>query len=338
MEVSSYDCVVIGAGMSGLSAATTLRSAGYSVVVLEKAGNIGGRMQTREWRHTDGSFARCDTGAQLLFAQSEDFLAIARQWEARGLIRAWRGEANMGYLTTVQNNVFTSCAGMNALLKDWSTELDIELNAEANRLHIGESGLVCETAERSFTAASAIVTTPLPESLEFLDRSNIALSQSSRQQLEGIEYARSIVLVAVLEGTSSLPAPGGIRCVTGPALWICDGRGKGDSSELIPVVIQAQPYWSNAQWDAPDVQVAGLLMAAASDWFDGTILRFEIYHWERAYPTTTTAERALNLGATPPIILAGDAFGGPLIEGAFLSGQKAAREVIDQLSLQISSP
>lgn len=44
-----FDVVVVGAGISGLAAAKTLRNLGYSVVVLEAADRPGGRIST-DWR------------------------------------------------------------------------------------------------------------------------------------------------------------------------------------------------------------------------------------------------------------------------------------------------
>lgn len=48
---SNYDAVVIGAGISGLAAASELVKAGLSVVVLDSEGRIGGRIHTVETGH-----------------------------------------------------------------------------------------------------------------------------------------------------------------------------------------------------------------------------------------------------------------------------------------------
>jgi phytoene dehydrogenase-like protein len=45
--VDRVDAIVIGAGISGLAAATELAKAGCRTIVLEKSRGIGGRMATR---------------------------------------------------------------------------------------------------------------------------------------------------------------------------------------------------------------------------------------------------------------------------------------------------
>lgn len=45
-SVTTYDTIVIGAGMSGVTAARMLADAGADVIVLEARDRIGGRMHT----------------------------------------------------------------------------------------------------------------------------------------------------------------------------------------------------------------------------------------------------------------------------------------------------
>ena len=78
--------VVIGAGVGGLAAATRLQRAGFAVTVLEKNGQVGGRLDRREQQGY-----RWDTGPTLLlmsdvyrefFANAgrriEDYLTLRR--------------------------------------------------------------------------------------------------------------------------------------------------------------------------------------------------------------------------------------------------------------------
>ena len=47
MTDNTYDVVVVGAGMAGLTAARTLAEAGQKVLVVEAQDRIGGRIWTR---------------------------------------------------------------------------------------------------------------------------------------------------------------------------------------------------------------------------------------------------------------------------------------------------
>lgn len=71
------DAVVVGAGLAGLAAATTLHRAGRSVVVLEAADGVGGRVRTDL---IDGFL--CDRGFQILLT---GYPELARQLDVAAL-------------------------------------------------------------------------------------------------------------------------------------------------------------------------------------------------------------------------------------------------------------
>ena len=78
------DICIVGAGIAGLTAADTLRSAGWAVTVVDKGRGVGGRMATR--RIDSSSF---DHGAQFFTARDERFKARVHAWEAAGIAQNW---------------------------------------------------------------------------------------------------------------------------------------------------------------------------------------------------------------------------------------------------------
>ena len=60
---TSWDVVIIGAGVSGLSAASELRKSGLSILILEARDHIGGRVWTR---HEPGLSAPVELGAEFI--------------------------------------------------------------------------------------------------------------------------------------------------------------------------------------------------------------------------------------------------------------------------------
>jgi monoamine oxidase len=68
------DVIVVGAGFSGLAAATALSEAGADVLVLEAADRVGGRVESE--RLADGT--RIDTGGQFLCRDMTRLTALAR--------------------------------------------------------------------------------------------------------------------------------------------------------------------------------------------------------------------------------------------------------------------
>lgn len=71
---SRHDVIVIGAGFSGLAAATELMQAGRDVVLLEARDRVGGRVESI--RLADG--ARIDSGGQFLCRDMKELVGLAR--------------------------------------------------------------------------------------------------------------------------------------------------------------------------------------------------------------------------------------------------------------------
>ena len=57
--------LVVGAGLSGLVAATEIQAAGHEVIVLEARDRVGGRVFTIREGFADGQFA--DIGAEIIY-------------------------------------------------------------------------------------------------------------------------------------------------------------------------------------------------------------------------------------------------------------------------------
>ena len=86
---TTVDAVVIGAGFSGLVAATALREAGCSVVVLEARDRVGGRVESR----VDGMGRRFDSGGQFVADEMHEIQALVRASGGRLERNQAKGEA-----------------------------------------------------------------------------------------------------------------------------------------------------------------------------------------------------------------------------------------------------
>src|SRR5690606_9051477 len=78
---------VVGAGIAGLTAATTLKQGGVDVTLFEAGGQAGGRMLTHQ---TD--WALIDHGAQYFTARDPHFRSQAERWLRDGIIKVWEFE------------------------------------------------------------------------------------------------------------------------------------------------------------------------------------------------------------------------------------------------------
>lgn len=69
--------IVVGAGLSGLVAATEIQGAGHDVVVLEARDRVGGRVFTLREGFADGQFA--DIGAEIIYHGQDNIANLCRQ-------------------------------------------------------------------------------------------------------------------------------------------------------------------------------------------------------------------------------------------------------------------
>jgi len=78
-----FDCIVIGAGLSGLTATRTLERAGKSVLLIESSDEVGGRVRSD---HIDGYIF--DRGFQVINPKY-------RQVEKSGVIKDFIGKVKI---------------------------------------------------------------------------------------------------------------------------------------------------------------------------------------------------------------------------------------------------
>ena len=307
--------LVLGSGMAGLTAARALTDAGREVVVLDKGRRPGGRMATA---HLAGG-ARADHGAQFFTVRSPEFGALVDVWVAEDLVVEWC----RGFGTDDGHPRFVVPGGMAGLPGALAGGLDVRQSTHVGSLRPVDGGweATWPTAHGrpggSLRADAVVVTSPVPQSAALL---------AEVAQLPAIAYDATLSLVVALDGPSSVPTPGGVQPVGDPVWsWVGDNRAKGVSSSTT-VTLHTTAEVAAARWDeAPDV-VATELLEAARPWLGGTrVVASRLHRWRYATPVDVVAERSLEVA--PGLVLAGDAFGGPRVEGAFLSGLDAANRI-----------
>ncbi|CAB4554065.1 unannotated protein [freshwater metagenome] len=309
--------VVVGAGLSGLSAARALQDAGHEVVVLDKGRGLGGRMATRRITSTDGSIATFDHGAQFFTARDETFTSLVTQWISDDVVREWcRGfGSDDGHSRYVVNN------GMTALTKHLAHGIDVRTSTLVFAVKPCSSDTQQWTViidDNSRIDCDAVVMTcPLPQSYSITVSTGIELPP----ELLMTDYDRTIGLLAVLDGPSAIPAPGGLQNPDDVFSWIGDNEAKGISA-IPAVTFHANPAWSLAHWDDSLDEGQAILTQAAQRYLgSANILVSEYKKWRFATPRKIWPESYFAVGS---LVFAGDAFAGPKVEGAVLSGLAAA--------------
>jgi hypothetical protein len=90
------------------------------------------------------------------------------------------------------------------------------------------------------------------------------------------------------------------------------------------VTIHGETDFSHVHWNSDDETVMQAMLQAARSWLDAPVLRWEVKRWRYARPRTIFPDPFLVVSSDPSLVLAGDIFGGPRVEGAYLSGLAAA--------------
>jgi hypothetical protein len=321
---ADFDVVVIGAGMAGLAAAGDLVRAGRRVLAIDKGRGVGGRVASR--RVGEATF---DHGAQFVTARTPRFAAWLDQARGAGVAREWcrgfNGDADA-------HPRWRGQPAMTALAKHLAQGLAVELEQQVAALRPAGDGWQVETVGGVVRRARALVLTPpVPQSLALLGAGGVTLDDAVRARLEGVDYERCLAVMAVLDGPSRLPGPGGLAPPDPRIVWMADNGQKGISA-VPSVTLHGGHDFSLQHWDRDRQEAGRLLLEAARPWLGTGVTSFQVHGWRFSRPMQTLEEGCVVASERPLLVLAGDAFAEPRVEGAVVSGWAAAEAVLARAS------
>jgi renalase len=338
-ELVSLDCAVIGAGMSGLVAAGYLHRAGLRVAVLEKESIVGGRMASwcpsRDAATEFGSLAVFDQGAQYFTVKDVQFERLVRKWEEVGLVREW----TQGFATSDGSFYADGLAryrgvpDMSAIPDHLARDLFVYLDLRTSKVEwYGKTWRITAEDGPILTAKSLILTPPVPISLALIDAGLVEVSKRQRDFLDRIEYEPCLAVMVILQNNANLPLPGGMWSIGEPISWIADNYIKGVSPVPGAITIHAGPEFSHDQWRSTDETIIRELVAGAGEWLGSQVIDAWVKRWRYSKPFLTYPEPCLLIPKPGSLVFAGDAFAGPRVEGAALSGMAAAAAILSESS------
>ena len=322
-------CIVVGAGVCGLVAARELQAAGWRVTVLEAGRDVGGRMATR--RVGDGTF---DHGAQFFTVRSGRFESLAAGWLEVGVVEEWtRGFADAeGRLRDDGYPRYRGSEGMSSVPIHLARGLDVRTGERVAEVSLREGLWEARTETGTHeTAATLLLTAPVPQSLALVETGVFEMPDERRDELENISYDPCLALMALLDGPAGVPEPGGMQIKGEPLDWIGDNQRKGISGAPA-ITVHAGPRWSRERFEADEAEITTSLLRLAGEQL-GTdlasrVLKTSICRWRYSWVAQPHPESCLTASRKPPLLFAGDAFGGAKVEGATLSGLAAADRLL----------
>ncbi len=291
--------LVIGAGITGLALGRALAERGQAVQLVEKSKGLGGRMATR--RTDSGKF---DHGAQF-YSLKPAMQTLHQNWVKAGLVRLWF--VNEGV------ERFAAPGGLTSLAKNLGEGLPIGLEKKVIWLEKKSGGWISHFEDGSANHAERIVlTAPLPQSLELLRASQIEIAADLQ-----ILYAKA--LVGLFEGCTPF-AP--YQENVGHGIFSLSSQGsKGMIAKGEGLTVVMNPEFSEEYFDSEEAFPK--IEEAVRELFPGfTFTKSQLKKWRYSHPTSRHA--SLFISPAPGLFLAGDAFGGPSINGAIASANALA--------------
>ncbi|MEV0675703.1 FAD-dependent oxidoreductase [Actinosynnema sp. NPDC050436] len=307
---------VVGAGIAGVACARALAAGGATVRVLERAHVCGGRMATK--RYDDRA---TDIGAGYFTVSSPRFSAVVDRWQESGLARPWTStmavRSPSGWGSTTGPQRWAAPDGLRSLVEDLADGLDVRTGHLVQWVDAGPrvDGVLTD---------AVVLAMPGPQAVRLIDPGLRPTAQAALGQ------AWLPSLVATLRFAERGWDFAGAFVNEHPVLTTLfdDGSRRGDGAPVLVAHTTAEfadRFVADATAADDDIEAAvrELLELPPAQ-------SVNVHRWTFARPAEP--------GAAPfhygqdRIGIAGDAWGSPKVETAWLSGTLLAEAILEDLS------
>ncbi|KQQ50811.1 FAD-dependent oxidoreductase [Pseudomonas sp. Leaf127] len=322
---------IIGTGIAGLSAAQALTTAGHTVHLFDKSRGSGGRMSSK--RSDAGSL---DMGAQYFTARDRRFVTTVNQWQASGWVAEWTPSLynyQGGRLSPSPDEQvrYVGTPGMSAITRAMLGDLPVTFSCRITEVFRGAEHWHLQDAEGQGHGpfSHVIVATPAPQATTLLAAAPKLAAVAAGVKMDptwAVALAFSTPLQTSMQGCF----------VQDSALdWLACNRSKpGRDGALDTWVLHATSAWSREHVDLPRETVIEHLHGAFAELLDCSMPApaFSLAHrWLYARPAGAHEWGVLS-DADLGIYACGDWCLSGRVEGAWLSGQQAARRLLEHLN------
>lgn len=320
---------VIGAGIAGLSAASTLARAGMSVVVLDKGRGPGGRTSTR--RGEDFTF---DHGAPFFTARETRFVEEVAAWLDAGVVERWRPRVMMALGGRLEpdprpHEFLVGAPRMSALAEHLARDLDVrcatevaavERDPDADRWILRGAG-----GGELLRAGRVIVTAPAPQAARLLSADPQFASRAAQVEMTPCW--------SVMLGFDQ-PVPADFDAAffsEGSLGWAVREASKPGRGQARSWVLHGADDWSRRHVENDPQRVIADLSAVFERYLGRALpipAHAVAHRWRHARPDPGLGEGYLVSNRTG-LAAAGDWCAGPRVENAFISGLGLAERLLD---------
>lgn len=308
-RTTPHDCIVIGAGMAGLTCSNLLQKAGMDVLVLEKSRAHGGRMSTRVVADEGLTF---DHGAQYVRGRSPEFLAMVEMLKQEGSVAPWTPDGGQDFNA---DGVIVGQPLMRDFMAPVANALTIHFNVQVERAERW-GGLWHLTTDKGSVAAKHVISTvPSPQAARLFADHDLGL-------LDDVVMAPCWALMAAFD--HPLKSHFDCRRHASDALgWVARNSTKPGRSDTETWVAHARPEWSETHLEMSREEIAPLLLVELTKALDLDELpnpRWVRAHRWRYAQTIKPLDQDYLTRADGTLLIGGDWCIGARVEAAFTSG------------------
>ena len=316
---------VIGAGLAGLCCAATLAQAGMGVAVFEKSRGIAGRMSTRK-----GVGWQCDHGACYFTARDPAFQEQVAKWIEAGAAAQWHTPIGVyedqKWQQRISNDArYVGTPWMTSPAQHLAQSLEIHTShtiTSINRLqdqwqlHTAEHGLL------NYKPDWVILAVPAPQALALTKAIDPAITGlHDKAKTEGcwtmmLRFHEAINMPFEAAFTNE-----------GILSWVARNNSKPQRTGAEVWAIHGQSQWSQDQIDADPLTIAPQMIAAFVALGGQAPDEYAIHRWRYA-SSEPSYQPEFHYDSHQRIAYCGDWLQGGRVEGAWLSGQGAAKAIL----------
>ena len=321
---------IIGTGIAGLSAAQALHTAGHEVQLFDKSRGSGGRMASKR-----SDVGALDLGAQYFTARDRRFVDVVQQWQARGWVAEWTPNlyhSKNGQLSASPDEQvrWVGSPRMSAITRAILGALPVHFSCRITEVFRGAQHWHLQDAEGHSHGpfSHVLIATPAPQASALLATAPKLAGAASSVVMEPT-WAVALAFANPLDTKVD-----GCFVQDSPLDWLTRNRSKpGRDGSPDTWVLHASSSWSKQHLDMPKEAVIEQLHGAFAELIDCAMSApiFSLAHrWLYARPASahqwgSLADVDLGLYACGDWCLSGR------VEGAWLSGQDAARKLLAHL-------
>jgi len=276
-----------------------------------------------------------DSGAQFMTTRDLVFRERVETWLAKGEVMPW-------FPGPMKNMRYVGTHGMNTVPNRVGESLKISFSERVIKVAFKNKKWTVTAQphdskeKKTYKADWLILTAPVPQSMELLDKSGIELDYDEEEELRRITYARCMTVMAQLNGPSGVPNPGAMDLNHDYLRWIGDNSLKGISAIEGSITIHSSIKFAKVFWERSEDDFVNAMVSAAKPFIKSDVIEATGHRWKfsdpyRIYKEKQPFRKPYFMDESLQLGMAGDGFNGPRIESAALSGMELASAILNPL-------